>query len=445
MLLDTLVTESEEYPSVVRRTSLHGKALEVLFSRKESYYRKHQAITYNFLERPKTRRALIYHSFVFTSVLACLITSVLSTIEEFTVPASKALVYMELVLLFWFFIEYIVRLWSAGCRPRYQTWKGRLRFARRPFCIVDIILIVASVIILAGDNSSNMYAASALRALRFFQILRMIRVDRRAGSFKLLASVVWAHRQELFTTMYIGFLTLIFGSFLIFLVEKKENRKIQSFADALWWGIITLCTVGYGDTVPKTWIGKIIAAFCAIAGISFFALPAGILGSGFALKVQQQQRQKHLIRRRVPAATLIQCMWRCYAADKKSTSVATWNIYRPQTYLEPIFRSNAGSISERSGLGRFGQRLSSIRRRAERLKLGNPAPGSGLRPALAQANLSFILPSPLFGGKEENNVKSFDCVSTSPLNPTTFLRKTKSEYKIDESRRKFITSENATQ
>ncbi|KAM3183252.1 Potassium voltage-gated channel subfamily KQT member 5 [Hymenolepis weldensis] len=138
--------------------------------------------------------------------------------------------------------------------------------------------------------------------------------------------------------MYIGFLTLIFGSFLIFLVEKKDNRKIQSFADALWWGIITLCTVGYGDAVPKTWIGKIIAAFCAIAGISFFALPAGILGSGFALKVQQQQRQKHLIRRRVPAATLIQCMWRCYAADKKSTSVATWNIYRPQTFVESVSR-----------------------------------------------------------------------------------------------------------
>ena len=59
-------------------------------------------------------------------------------------------------------------------------------------------------------------------------------------------------------------------------------------------------------------------------GISFFALPAGILGSGFALKVQQQQRQKHLIRRRNPAALLIQCLWRCYAADPESRSIATW-------------------------------------------------------------------------------------------------------------------------
>ncbi|GFQ78126.1 potassium voltage-gated channel subfamily KQT member 5 [Trichonephila clavata] len=100
---------------------------------------------------------------------------------------------------------------------------------------------------------------------------------------------------------------------------------------------ITLCTVGYGDTVPITWPGKLIAAFCALLGISFFALPAGILGSGFALKVQQQQRQKHMIRRRVPAATLIQCLWRCYAADPNSMSVATWKIHQVALPSPPSF------------------------------------------------------------------------------------------------------------
>ena len=69
---------------------------------------------------------------------------------------------------------------------------------------------------------------------------------------------------------------------------------------------VTLTTVGYGDATPKTWPGKLTASFFAIMGISFFALPAGILGSGFALKVQQQQRQKHVARRRQPAASLIQ-------------------------------------------------------------------------------------------------------------------------------------------
>ncbi|TNN09340.1 Potassium voltage-gated channel subfamily KQT member 5 isoform 1 [Schistosoma japonicum] len=357
-----LTTPSQECTQ--RRTSLHGKTITIRISRNETRYRKLQAKIYNFLERPKTWPSVVYHVFVFASVFGCLVLSVLSTINEYAESAGRVLLYMELVILFWFFAEYCLRLWSAGCRSRYQTWRGRLHFARRPFCIVDVIVIVASVVVLAVDSDRNMFAASALRGLRFFQILRMIRMDRRGGSFKLLASVVWAHRQELFTTVYIGFLGLLFSSFLIFLVEKKENEKIRTYADALWWGVITLCTVGYGDTVPKTWMGKIIAAFCALAGISFFALPAGILGSGFALKVQQHQRQKHLIRRRVPAATLIQCLWRCYAADPHSSSVATWKIHmRP--IRKPVGLTNSYSMIERSGFSRFS-RFSTLKRRSEK-------------------------------------------------------------------------------
>ena len=89
-----------------------------------------------------------------------------------------------------------------------------------------------------------------------------------------------------------------------------------------------------------------MASFCAICGISFFALPAGILGSGFALKVQQQQRQKHMNRRKVPAATLIQCLWRCYAADENSSSEATWKMHMiPQR--SPPFKNNQSSFTSR--------------------------------------------------------------------------------------------------
>jgi len=189
----------------------------------------------------------------------------------------------------------------SGCRSRYQGLLGRLKFIKCPFCIIDIVTICASIVVLSGLGG-QVYAASALRGLRFFQILRLVRMDRRGGTWKLLGSVVYAHRQELLTTLYIAFLILIFSSFVMYLAEKDVNLEFESFAHALWWGVITLCTVGYGDITPKTWQGKIIASFSAIAGISFFALPAGILGSGFALKVQQQQRQKHMIRRRVPAA-----------------------------------------------------------------------------------------------------------------------------------------------
>ena len=65
-------------------------------------------------------------------------------------------------------------------------------------------------------------------------------MDRRGGTWKLLGSVVYAHRQELITTIYIGFLGLIFSSFLIYLVEKDENKMFRSFADALWWGLVSV-------------------------------------------------------------------------------------------------------------------------------------------------------------------------------------------------------------
>uniref|UniRef100_U3J0T1 Potassium voltage-gated channel subfamily Q member 1 n=1 Tax=Anas platyrhynchos platyrhynchos TaxID=8840 RepID=U3J0T1_ANAPP len=138
--------------------------------------------------------------------------------------------------------------------------------------------------------------------------------------------------MELITTLYIGFLGLIFSSYFVYLAEKDavdENGKtgFSSYADALWWGVVTVTTIGYGDKVPQTWIGKTVASCFSVFAISFFALPAGILGSGFALKVQQKQRQKHFNRQIPAAASLIQTLWRCYAAEKSYSSTATWKIY----------------------------------------------------------------------------------------------------------------------
>uniref|UniRef100_A0A671XAJ2 Potassium voltage-gated channel subfamily Q member 5 n=1 Tax=Sparus aurata TaxID=8175 RepID=A0A671XAJ2_SPAAU len=230
----------------------------------------------------------------------------------------------EFVMIVVFGLEYIIRIWSAGCCCRYRGWQGRLRFARKPFCVIDIIVLIASVAVVSAGSQGNIFATSALRSLRFLQILRMVRMDRRGGTWKLLGSVVYAHSKELVTAWYIGFLVLIFSSFLVYLVEKEFNKDFATYADALWWGTITLTTIGYGDKTPQTWTGRLLSAGFALLGISFFALPAGILGSGFALKVQEQHRQKHFEKRRNPAASLIQCVWRSYAADEHSVSIATW-------------------------------------------------------------------------------------------------------------------------
>nr|XP_026655088.1 potassium voltage-gated channel subfamily KQT member 4-like [Zonotrichia albicollis] len=227
-----------------------------------------------------------------------------------------------------FGMEYIIRVWAAGCCCRYRGWRGRFRFARKPFCVIDFIVFIASVAVIAAGTQGNIFATSALRSMRFLQILRMVRMDRRGGTWKLLGSVVYAHSKELITAWYIGFLVLIFASFLVYLAEKDANVQFATYADSLWWGTVTLTTIGYGDKAPQTWLGRMLAAGFALLGISFFALPAGILGSGFALKVQEQHRQKHFEKRRTPAANLIQAAWRLYSTDaSRGYLTATWCYY----------------------------------------------------------------------------------------------------------------------
>uniref|UniRef100_A0A4W5N4C4 Potassium voltage-gated channel subfamily Q member 5 n=1 Tax=Hucho hucho TaxID=62062 RepID=A0A4W5N4C4_9TELE len=307
------------------RLSLLGKPLiySAQSGRRNAHYRRLQNYLYNVLERPRAW-AFIYHAFVFILVFGCLVLSVFSTIPAHQDLSSHFLLILEFVMIVVFGLEYIIRIWSAGCCSRYRGWQGRLRFARKPFCVIDIIVLIASIAVVSAGSQGNIFATSALRSLRFLQILRMVRMDRRGGTWKLLGSVVYAHSKELVTAWYIGFLVLIFSSFLVYLVEKEFNKDFATYADALWWGTITLTTIGYGDKTPQTWTGRLISAGFALMGISFFALPAGILGSGFALKVQEQHRQKHFEKRRNPAASLIQCVWRSYAADENSVSIATW-------------------------------------------------------------------------------------------------------------------------
>uniref|UniRef100_A0A3Q1BRP4 Potassium voltage-gated channel, KQT-like subfamily, member 2b n=1 Tax=Amphiprion ocellaris TaxID=80972 RepID=A0A3Q1BRP4_AMPOC len=305
--------------------------------KRNALYRRLQNFLYNVLERPRGW-AFIYHAYVFLLVFSCLVLSVFSTIREYEKSSEDALYILEVVTIVVFGVEYMVRIWAAGCCCRYRGWRGRLKFARKPFCVIDIMVLIASISVLAAGTQGNVFATSAIRSLRFLQILRMIRMDRRGGTWKLLGSVVYAHSKELITAWYIGFLCLILASFLVYLAEKEDNEQFETYADALWWGLITLTTIGYGDKFPITWNGRLLAATFTLIGVSFFALPAGILGSGFALKVQEQHRQKHFEKRRNPAAGLIQAAWRVYATNLTRTDLtSTWDYYE-RTVSVPMYR-----------------------------------------------------------------------------------------------------------
>uniref|UniRef100_A0A671X4A9 Potassium voltage-gated channel subfamily Q member 5 n=1 Tax=Sparus aurata TaxID=8175 RepID=A0A671X4A9_SPAAU len=375
------------------RLSLLGKPLtySAQSGRRNARYRRLQNYLYNVLERPR-EWAFVYHAFIL--VFGCLVLSVFSTIPAHQEFSAHCLLILEFVMIVVFGLEYIIRIWSAGCCCRYRGWQGRLRFARKPFCVIDIIVLIASVAVVSAGSQGNIFATSALRSLRFLQILRMVRMDRRGGTWKLLGSVVYAHSKELVTAWYIGFLVLIFSSFLVYLVEKEFNKDFATYADALWWGTITLTTIGYGDKTPQTWTGRLLSAGFALLGISFFALPAGILGSGFALKVQEQHRQKHFEKRRNPAASLIQAAWRLYSTDGARPYLrATWHHY--QSALPPF--SQKLSFKERVRMASprgqsMKSRQTSINDR-QRCSPGNEVVGGpelmGGSPAKVQKSWSF--------------------------------------------------------
>ncbi|XP_058488258.1 potassium voltage-gated channel subfamily KQT member 2 isoform X2 [Solea solea] len=328
-----LISAVEEGPRRQRSSVSGGKRPP----KRNALYRRLQNFLYNVLERPRGW-AFIYHAYVFLLVFSCLVLSVFSTIKEYEKSSEDALYILEVVTIVVFGVEYMVRIWAAGCCCRYRGWRGRLKFSRKPFCVIDIMVLIASISVLAAGTQGNVFATSAIRSLRFLQILRMIRMDRRGGTWKLLGSVVYAHSKELITAWYIGFLCLILASFLVYLAEKEDNDQFETYADALWWGLITLTTIGYGDKFPITWNGRLLAATFTLIGVSFFALPAGILGSGFALKVQEQHRQKHFEKRRNPAAGLIQAAWRVYATNLSRTDLSsTWDYYE-RTVSVPMYR-----------------------------------------------------------------------------------------------------------
>lgn len=356
----------ERTPSLSNHYHDERLMLKSKFDR-SAFYRKKKI--FDFFDRPTCFARWIYHIPLFLLFLTCLILHIITTTNDnffetevtysngttTTVATTtvsiltenqksdldRCLFLLELFICVLVTVEFMLRLWSAGCRSRYQGWRGRLKFCCQFFCILDIVIVSSQCVIFIYDFNKDpddpkdqnvektgaiyTFGPTALRMLRFLVVIRMVRVDRRGNSWKLLSSVVKAHSRELMTTWYIGWLLLLLCSFLVYQCEKNENQEFGNLAQSIWWGFITLATIGYGDKKPQTVYGQIVTVIFANFTVAFFALPAGILGTGFALKVQEQNRVKHFARRRVPAAILIQSAWRCYASGAETTYRATWN------------------------------------------------------------------------------------------------------------------------
>jgi voltage-gated potassium channel len=201
-----------------------------------------------------------------------------------------------------FTVEYILRVWCCTENPVYShPFWGRLKYMRTPMAMIDLLVILPLII------SPFLVAYPWIYAMiRFSRIFWILKIGHYSRSLKTLGRVVSAKRGEMLTAFFIMFVLLILGSALIYFAEHDaQPQKFSSVLASLWWGVETMATIGYGDMVPVTPMGKFIASIIALVGVGLFALPAGFLASGFIEEVnrRKEEEQGHGCQQQVSSAS----------------------------------------------------------------------------------------------------------------------------------------------
>ena len=249
---------------------------------------------YRILERSDGRLSG-FDVFIITLICLNVVVLIVETVEEVNRVSPEAFRTFEIVSVVIFTAEYLLRVWSCTADERYAhpLW-GRLRFAVAPVVFIDLLAILPFYLLLLAPAG-----ALDLRMLRFLRAVRLLariaRLSRYSSGLRTSAGVIHAKRAELITVIvFLSILLLMASSLMYFAESDAQPDKFANIPQAMWWSIITLTTVGYGDAVPVTTAGRFLAGVIAILGIGLFALPAGILGSGFMEEMNKRRQGPRL-------------------------------------------------------------------------------------------------------------------------------------------------------
>lgn len=206
---------------------------------------------------------------------------------------KQGLQVFEVISLVIFSIEYLLRLWACTVVPGYaHPVLGRLKFATRPLQIVDLLAILPGLLFFLPD-------LRFVRALRLLRILRVLKLGRYSEAVTLLGRVLTKRRPELMVMVLMLVILLILSSSALYYAEgETQPDKFGSITQSLWWAVITLTTIGYGDAYPVTSLGKVMGGVIAVAGIGIVALPTAIIAAGYSEEIQhareaRQRKRSH--------------------------------------------------------------------------------------------------------------------------------------------------------
>jgi len=211
---------------------------------------------------------------------------VLETVPDLRQEYGRAFRLFDDVSVIVFSLELALRVWSSPSEPRYAGPGGRMRFLRTPLAIVDVLAILPWYLPWAMAVDARM-----LRMLRLVRLLRIFKLARYSEALRTLGSILRERRAELGITAMFGTMLLLASSSVMYAIEHDaQPEAFASIPAAMWWGCVTLTTVGYGDVYPITPLGRIAGAVIQIVGVGLFALPAGILAGGFASHLEERAR-----------------------------------------------------------------------------------------------------------------------------------------------------------
>jgi len=206
----------------------------------------------------------------------------LRSVSSLSATEQAVLAAIEIVAVAVFTVELLLRLWVADLGVHPKSASPRARYLRSSEGVIDLLAVLPAYV--------ELLVPEMIPGLEGLLLLRIFKLVRYSPALATLISVFVLERKALLGAVTIMLVLLLFASTAMYLVERRaQPESFGSIPAAMWWGIATLTTVGYGDVTPLTPLGKLFGGVVALLGIGMFALPAGILSSGFTKEMKQRR------------------------------------------------------------------------------------------------------------------------------------------------------------
>lgn len=241
---------------------------------------------------PKGNKLSFYIN-IFISILIVInvIAVILESVESIYSMYQSVFIFIEIVSIGIFSVEYLLRIWSCVEDKNFKNpIVGRIKFSFTPLALIDLLAILPFYILLVPGISSFM-DLRILRALRLFRLIRILKLARYTDALDVIKRVLVAKKEKLIIVLSFTAVLLIFCSSLMYYIEKDNNPAFSSIPKTLWWGVASITPLPHGDLTPNSPEGMFLTVFLALLGIGWFALPAGILASGFIEEMASKEKR----------------------------------------------------------------------------------------------------------------------------------------------------------